>query len=180
MGGSMAAGRSNAATRPTPAGAAYNRGFGMAGTDGTTRRGLLRGAGVAGIGAAGIGAAGIAAAAAATVTACGRIGPRQSRSPSRSGPVVLGPTSDVPVGGGKIYPDQIVVVTQPTAGTFRCFGATCTHAGCLLHDVSGGTINCACHGSEFAITDGSVVRPPAEQPLPHERISVANGTITLD
>jgi nitrite reductase/ring-hydroxylating ferredoxin subunit len=131
---------------------------------------VIRGAGVTGVGAA----------AAAALAACGNIGLHESQQRKRSGPVVLGPTSDVPVGGGKIYPDQVVVVTQPTAGTFRCFGATCTHAGCLLHDVSGGTINCVCHGSEFSITDGSVVRPPAEQPLPSERITVANGSITLD
>src|SRR5215510_3786269 len=33
------------------------------------------------------------------------------------------PTSDIPVGGGKIYPDQQVVVTQPAAGQFKAFSA---------------------------------------------------------
>jgi Rieske Fe-S protein len=135
----------------------------------TTRRTVLRG----------VGAVGVSTGALAAIAACGKFGVSQAQPPKHSGPVALGPTSDVPVGGGKIYPDQVVVVTQPTAGQFKCFSASCTHAGCLLHDVSGGTINCACHGSQFAIADGSVVRPPADRPLPSEQITVANGEITL-
>ena len=125
--------------------------------------------------AVGAGVAGMAA-----LTACGAAGIQPVAAPKRTGPVTLGPTSEVPVGGGKIYAEQVVVVTQPTAGTFKCFSATCTHAGCLLHDVTGGTINCTCHGSQFSITDGSVTRPPAERPLPAEQITVAGGQITLD
>jgi len=34
---------------------------------------------------------------------------------------VLGPTSEVPVGGGMIFTSQKVVATQPTAGTFKAF-----------------------------------------------------------
>ena len=60
--------------------------------------------------------------------------------------------------------DQNVVVTQPTQGTFEGFSATCTHQGCQLATVAGGTINCGCHGSQFSITDGGNVdraeRPP--------------------
>ena len=32
-------------------------------------------------------------------------------------------TSDVPVGGGVVLADQKVVVTQPTAGTYKAFSA---------------------------------------------------------
>jgi len=123
--------------------------------------------------------AGLGAGALAALAACGQLGNAAAQPPKRTGPVALGPTADVPVGGGKIYADQVVVVTQPSAGQFKCFSASCTHAGCLLHDVSGGTINCACHGSQFAIADGSVVRPPAERPLPTESITIMNGEITL-
>jgi Rieske Fe-S protein len=85
--------------------------------------------------------------------------------------------SDIPVGGGRIISDQQIVVTQPTAGTFACFGAVCTHQGCLVTDVSGGTINCACHGSRFSIADGSVAAGPAPSPLPAVGISVDGDTI---
>lgn len=135
-----------------------------------SRRSVLGGAGVMGTGVV----------ATAALAACGEMGIQPAAAPKRTGPVALGSTADVPVGGGKIYADQVVVVTQPTAGTFKCFSATCTHAGCLLHDVTGGTINCTCHGSQFSIADGSVTRPPAERPLPSEQITVNGGQITLD
>lgn len=135
-----------------------------------SRRTVLGGARAVGAGVAGM----------AALAACGAEGIQPVAAPKPTGPVTLGPTSDVPVGGGKIYAEQVVVVTQPTAGTFKCFSATCTHAGCLLHDVTGGTINCTCHGSQFSIADGSVTRPPAERPLPAEQITVAGGQITLD
>jgi Rieske Fe-S protein len=41
------------------------------------------------------------------------------------------------------------------------------------------TINCACHGSQFSITDGSVVTPPATKPLPEAVITVDGDTITV-
>ena len=50
------------------------------------------------------------------------------------------------------------MVTQPTEGDFKGFSAVCTHQGCLVANVDGGTINCTCHGSQFSIEDGSVVR----------------------
>jgi nitrite reductase/ring-hydroxylating ferredoxin subunit len=72
--------------------------------------------------------------------------------------------ADVPLGGGVILGDQNVVVTQPSKGTFEGFSATCTHQGCILASVAGGTINCGCHGSQFAITDGSNVAGPSGSP----------------
>jgi Rieske Fe-S protein len=88
-------------------------------------------------------------------------------------------TADIPVGGGKIFETQSVVVAQPTAGQFVGFSAVCTHAGCTVASVSGGTINCACHGSKFHIADGSVAHGPAAQPLPAAKISVSQGQISL-
>ena len=91
----------------------------------------------------------------------------------------LGATGDVPVGGGKVFADKQVVVTQPAAGTFAAFSAICTHQGCTVDTVAGGTINCPCHGSKFKIADGSVVNGPASQPLAKKNVTVANGKITL-
>ncbi|MFE9909036.1 QcrA and Rieske domain-containing protein [Streptomyces clavifer] len=88
-------------------------------------------------------------------------------------------TSDVPVGGGTILKDRKVVVTQPEAGDFRAFSAVCTHAGCIVASVSDGTINCACHGSRFSITDAAVEAGPAPRPLPVERITVEGDSIRL-
>jgi Rieske Fe-S protein len=88
-------------------------------------------------------------------------------------------TSDIPVGGGTVFAEQDVVITQPEAGEFRAFSATCTHQGCPVTEVTDGTINCNCHGSKFAVADGSVVDGPADSPLPERGISVTGEQIQL-
>jgi nitrite reductase/ring-hydroxylating ferredoxin subunit len=91
----------------------------------------------------------------------------------------LGSTAQVPVGAGTVFADQQVVVTQPTPSNFEAFSAICTHQGCTVNDVTGGTINCPCHGSMFDITDGSVVRGPAQQPLPRLGITIERTVLKL-
>jgi Rieske Fe-S protein len=72
----------------------------------------------------------------------------------------LAGTSDVPVGGGIVLPEQKVVLTQPAEGEFKAFTAVCTHQGCVVASVADGTINCGCHGSQFAIESGANVTGP--------------------
>ncbi|MEU7252448.1 Rieske (2Fe-2S) protein [Streptomyces sp. NPDC045251] len=91
----------------------------------------------------------------------------------------LAATADIPEGGGKVFADQKVVVTQPTAGEFKAFSATCTHQGCAVKSVSDGVINCPCHNSNFSITDGSVQGGPAPKPLPAVQITVSGDSIRL-
>ncbi|MBT3151777.1 Rieske (2Fe-2S) protein [Streptomyces sp. CHD11] len=101
-------------------------------------------------------------------------------SPDSGGPgQVLAATSDVPVGGGTVFKDAEVVVTQPAEGDFKAFSAICTHQRCLVAEVANGTIDCPCHGSRFRMTDGSVERGPATRPLPAERITVEGNSIRL-
>lgn len=89
----------------------------------------------------------------------------------------LAKTSDVPVGGGTILADKKIVITQPQSGTFKAFTAVCTHAGCTVGSVSGGTINCPCHGSKFNIATGAVVNGPAASPLAPVNIQVQGTSI---
>ncbi|WP_399882568.1 Rieske (2Fe-2S) protein [Streptomyces sp. BBFR51] len=91
----------------------------------------------------------------------------------------LAATADIPEGGGKVFADQKVVVTQPAAGEFKAFSATCTHQGCAVKSVSDGVINCPCHNSNFSITDGSVQGGPAPKPLPAVQITVSGDSIRL-
>ncbi|MER7467614.1 Rieske (2Fe-2S) protein [Streptomyces sp. NPDC097981] len=89
-------------------------------------------------------------------------------------------SSAVPVGGGTVLKDEKLVVTQPTAGSFRCFTAVCTHQGCIVNKVENGTIDCPCHGSKYQIADGAVAHGPATRPLAEKKITVApDGDISL-
>jgi nitrite reductase/ring-hydroxylating ferredoxin subunit len=89
------------------------------------------------------------------------------------------PTSEIPVGGGKIFANQQIVVTQPKAGEFKAFSAICTHQGCPVTQISGGSIDCPCHGSQFSIQDGSVQGGPAPSPLPEMKVTVTGNTLTV-
>lgn len=111
---------------------------------------------------------------AAAASGCG--GDESSSTPARA---TLGATGDVPVGGGKVYEQQRVVVTQPVQGTFHAFSAICTHQGCTVIVVDGATIKCPCHGSRFDTSDGSVLRGPAQEPLTRLAVAVEAGTLTL-
>ena len=84
----------------------------------------------------------------------------------------------IPVGGGKVFPDQKVVVTQPASGEFKAFSAVCTHQSCVVADVADGTINCACHGSRFKVADGSVAAGPAKKALAAVAIKVTGDAIS--
>ena len=100
-------------------------------------------------------------------------------SATATGTPPLAATSEIPVGGGTVFTEQKVVVTQPTAGEFKAFSAVCTHMGCLVNKVADGTIDCPCHGSKYRIADGSVAAGPAPRPLPAEQINVSGDSITL-
>ncbi|MGY0487898.1 Rieske (2Fe-2S) protein [Streptomyces sp. WG-D5] len=128
-----------------------------------------------------VGAAGIAAA----LTACGGSDgdTSQPAGNASSGGGEQGKeiarTADIPEGGGKVLADAGVVVTQPKAGEFKAFSNICTHQGCKVNKVAGGTIDCPCHGSKFSIEDGSVSSPPATKPLEEKQIKVSGDSITL-
>ncbi|MCX5241418.1 Rieske (2Fe-2S) protein [Streptomyces prunicolor] len=96
-----------------------------------------------------------------------------------AGGTELAKTTDIPEGGGKIFASQGVVVTQPTAGTYKAFSSKCTHQGCAVSSISNGVIVCPCHKSEFSVTDGSVKKGPATTALPAEQITVSGDSITL-
>lgn len=101
--------------------------------------------------------------------------PTSTTSPGQE----LATTSEIPVGGGTIFKNEEVVVTQPEQGEFNAFSAICTHQQCTVATVADGTINCICHGSKFNITDGTVANPPATRPLPEKKIAVDGNSIRL-
>jgi len=142
------------------------------------RRAVLRGA-------AALGAVGVLA-------ACGGGGGSDTAAPATggtsaggeqpapsTGSVDLGSAAAVPVGGGMIYDDQKIVVTQPAAGEYKAFSAVCTHEQCIVTSVEDKLIQCACHGSMFSIVDGSVKGGLANQPLPAKTVAVEGGNLKV-
>jgi Rieske Fe-S protein len=90
----------------------------------------------------------------------------------------LGKAAAVPVGGGAVFAAQKVVVTQPQAGRYVGLSAVCTHEGCIVGSVAGGTINCPCHGSRYHL-DGTVARGPAARALASRPVAVVDGELEL-
>jgi Rieske Fe-S protein len=124
----------------------------------------------------------LATGASALAAGCSKYGDNNdsgSSSVQASGGQELAKTADIPVGGGKIFKKEKVVVTQPKKGDFKAFSAICTHQGCTVGTVADGTIDCPCHGSKYHIADGSVAGGPAPKPLPEERIDVQGNSIRL-
>jgi Rieske Fe-S protein len=155
---------------------------------GNSRRALLAGAGLVGLagvvaacGGSDTGTAGAPAGTGASSASGGGAtsGGTSSGGASSGGSAALAKTSDIPVGGGKIFADQKIVVTQPVRGTFKAFSATCTHRGCTVGSVADGTIDCPCHGSKFKISDGSVANGPAQKSLAAKQVVVQGDEINL-
>ena len=149
------------------------------------RRAVLRGAAVAGVAGVSVpllaacgggdeaGGTPSSSGSSSAPTSAPSSAPSSAGTPSSGGGgAVLGPVSDVPVGGGKVFQDAKIVVTQPTAGQYKGFTAVCTHAGCIVRSVENNTIDCPCHGSKYNATDGSVVGGPAPSPLAAVAVAV--------
>lgn len=106
-----------------------------------------------------------------------------TQQPDEGAAGALAEVSEVEVGGGVVVREENVVVTQPSEGEFRGFSATCTHQGCQVSAVSDGLINCFCHGSQYSIEDGSVVRagtgltPQTQNPLPAVEVAVEGDAV---
>lgn len=87
--------------------------------------------------------------------------------------------TEIPIGGAKFFPDQATVITQPNPAEFHAFSTTCTHQGCTVNEIRNGVIRCPCHGSRFRITDGSVQRGPAQQPLARRETTLTGNDIRI-
>jgi nitrite reductase/ring-hydroxylating ferredoxin subunit len=67
-------------------------------------------------------------------------------------------------------------------GTLHVFGDTCTHLQCSLAqgDLDGTVVTCPCHGSQFDVTTGDVLRGPAQEPVRSFAARVANDALRIE
>src|SRR5437773_7622489 len=89
--------------------------------------------------------------------------------------VVAGTMRVVDVGGTKVN------VTN-AGGAFYAFDDTCTHMGCSLAKgkLDGTTVTCPCHGSQFDVTTGAVLRGPAKQPVRTRLVQVQGENLLVE
>ena len=95
------------------------------------------------------------------------------------GTVEVGSASAMGVGKAArlTHGSTTVIVSQPSAGEYKAFSTVCTHQGCQVQVQDSNRIVCPCHGSEFAVADGSVVHGPAESPLASYPVQEKGGKI---
>lgn len=148
---------------------------------GVSRRNLICGLVVAGVSGPLVAACGGSDAATGTPTGTGTTpagGATASAGGSTGAAAGAIKTSEIPVGGGKIFASEGYIVTQPTAGEFKAFSAACTHQGTQLNSIADGTMTCPNHGSQFSL-EGAVEQGPATQPLLEKTVTVTGNTLTV-
>lgn len=76
--------------------------------------------------------------------------------------------------------EEILVVNL--GDQFYCLGGRCSHAGAPLAegDLEGEVLTCPWHYSQFKITDGSVLRGPANVPLRVYKIEIKEGLLFVE
>jgi 3-phenylpropionate/trans-cinnamate dioxygenase ferredoxin component len=94
----------------------------------------------------------------------------------------VGSPADVPEGEMKLYQvgGEDVTVAN-VGGTHYAFNDICTHMQCSLSegDLEGTTVICACHGSEFDVTNGEVLGGPATEPVASYEVSEDGGELKI-
>ena len=96
--------------------------------------------------------------------------------------VRVGNSKDVVAGKMHVFDVAGTKVNVANAGGLHAFDDTCTHAGCSLAmgKLNGTTVTCACHGSQFDVTSGAVLRGPAQRPVRSRLVQVAGEDLLVE
>jgi nitrite reductase/ring-hydroxylating ferredoxin subunit len=67
-------------------------------------------------------------------------------------------------------------------GQLYAFDDNCTHTGCSLARgrLQGTTVTCGCHGSQFDVTTGAVLRGPAQRPERSRAVQVEGDDLLVE
>jgi nitrite reductase/ring-hydroxylating ferredoxin subunit len=74
------------------------------------------------------------------------------------------------------------IAVANVGGMLHVFGDTCTHLQCSLAQgrLDGTVVTCACHGSQFDVTTGNVLRGPAQEPVRSYAARVENEALQVE
>jgi nitrite reductase/ring-hydroxylating ferredoxin subunit len=73
------------------------------------------------------------------------------------------------------------IAVAKVGGAFHAFDDTCTHQQCSLAegDLHESTVICPCHGSEFDVESGEVLRGPASEPVETFEVRLEDGNLEV-
>lgn len=97
--------------------------------------------------------------------------------------VRVGSAKDVEKNGMHVVEvDGTKVNIASALGNLYAFDDTCTHMGCSLAKgkLDGTTLTCPCHGSQFDVTSGSVLRGPAQRPVRSRSVQVQGDDLLVE
>ena len=97
--------------------------------------------------------------------------------------IAVGSVSDVGEGDMKTFDvaDTKVAVAS-VDGSLYAFNNVCTHQHCSLAkgDLEGNVVTCPCHGSQFDVTSGAVLKGPARDAVESYAVRVEGDTIQIE
>jgi 3-phenylpropionate/trans-cinnamate dioxygenase ferredoxin component len=97
--------------------------------------------------------------------------------------VRIGSATDVAAGQMRRFDVGGTMVSVSNAGgTLYAFDDECTHTGCSLADgvLEGTTVTCSCHGSQFDVATGAVLRGPARRPVRSRAVTVEGAELLVE
>ncbi len=89
----------------------------------------------------------------------------------------------IPAGTMKqFYVKETEILLVNLDNQIYCLDGRCTHAGAPLAEgsLSGEVLTCPWHGSQFNVTNGSILRGPTEKPLRVYSCTVREGFVFID
>jgi 3-phenylpropionate/trans-cinnamate dioxygenase ferredoxin component len=95
----------------------------------------------------------------------------------------VGSAKAVSVGNMRVFDLAGTKVNVANTGEhLYAFDDTCTHTGCSLAmgKLEGTTVTCACHGSQFDVTSGAVLRGPARRPLRSRMVRIEGEDLLVE
>ena len=95
----------------------------------------------------------------------------------------VGSTKDVAAGQMRVFDVEGTRVNVTNAdGRLYAFDDACTHSRCSLANgtLVGTTVTCSCHGSQFDVTSGAVLRGPAQRPERSRQVQVEGENLLVE